>query len=649
MAGGPWDSDMKKLLLALALLLIPVTASAQCNGVFPNNTLCGNVSGASNTPRAVPNNVLTGVPGGSTGQIQFNNTGVFGGFGPITGDIGLTIPGAVSTIQPSAVSNSKLATMPAGTLKGNSTGGAATPTDLTFATVLAALNVPPTAGIQTPANFSAICDGVTDDAVPLQNWFNAIRDGGIGAFTASESTTGCATSAPLLLQPSTNTAPVQGPQILGVVNLVGITGLGGSGVGTSSGTNLTIASIVGAVHIGDTITGGATPNNTHILSQTSGPTGGNGVYVTDQAAGISGAAINIVSDLLRIWNPTATTTSQNFYYPSFGTLNLSTPTSTVANCLSLRGYWGTITKVFGKPCHGGDLVQFPNYIFASIPDEYESNPQLGDLTCISCTGYVLNNLIGIGATPRAGNVRGTVTGTITTGLGAIFASGSELISGAIAYTGTGWAVTIDDPPVGGGSIQTLPHEIFMGPGAGDIDCAQNGVQIKNLQFGTVTGHRLNTEAAGVCNAAQWPLTAYSFGGGSGTVSSVTVKPYITVRPSYVVASTTLFDFTNDANISNLIVDVTISDQTGLIISTAFTTLYKNINGSATIRIIQNGLVMYDTITGVLAAGLPTCAPNTIGVRMSVSDSNATTFGATIGGGGTNKVPAFCNGTNWVVG
>ncbi len=45
---------MNKLLLALILLLAPAAAQAQCNGVFPNNTACGNVSGSSNTPRAIP-------------------------------------------------------------------------------------------------------------------------------------------------------------------------------------------------------------------------------------------------------------------------------------------------------------------------------------------------------------------------------------------------------------------------------------------------------------------------------------------------------------------------------------------------------------------------------------------------------------------
>lgn len=70
---------MKKLLLALALLLVPAAASAQCNGVFANNTVCGNVTGTTNTPRPTPITSFPSVPGGISGQIQYNNSGALGG------------------------------------------------------------------------------------------------------------------------------------------------------------------------------------------------------------------------------------------------------------------------------------------------------------------------------------------------------------------------------------------------------------------------------------------------------------------------------------------------------------------------------------------------------------------------------------------
>lgn len=69
---------MKKLLLVLILLLAPSLAFAQCNGVFPPLTICGTVAGG--IPKPVSTSVLTGIPGGSNGQIQFNNAGAFGGF-----------------------------------------------------------------------------------------------------------------------------------------------------------------------------------------------------------------------------------------------------------------------------------------------------------------------------------------------------------------------------------------------------------------------------------------------------------------------------------------------------------------------------------------------------------------------------------------
>lgn len=70
---------MKKLLLALALLALPSLAHAQCNGVFANNTVCGNITGASNLPRPTSPSAFLGAAGGSNGQIQFNNAGALGG------------------------------------------------------------------------------------------------------------------------------------------------------------------------------------------------------------------------------------------------------------------------------------------------------------------------------------------------------------------------------------------------------------------------------------------------------------------------------------------------------------------------------------------------------------------------------------------
>ena len=89
---------MKRILLALVLLLTPSFAWAQCTGVFPSATICGSVSGG--VPGPVPTSALTGIAGGSNGQVQYNNAGVFGGLTntQLTADINLattSLPGAL--------------------------------------------------------------------------------------------------------------------------------------------------------------------------------------------------------------------------------------------------------------------------------------------------------------------------------------------------------------------------------------------------------------------------------------------------------------------------------------------------------------------------------------------------------------------------
>lgn len=66
---------------------------------------------------------------------------------------------------------------------------------------------------------------------------------------------------------------------------------GATFTGTGSGVNLTATAVTGVIGIGDTITGTGVPANTTIASQSSGTTGGAGVYVTNNATTSSGAAL----------------------------------------------------------------------------------------------------------------------------------------------------------------------------------------------------------------------------------------------------------------------------------------------------------------------------------------------------------------------
>lgn len=58
----------------------------------------------------------------------------------------------------------------------------------------------------------------------------------------------------------------------------------------------------------------------------------------------------------------------------------------------------------------------------------------------------------------------------------------------------------------------------------------------------------------------------------------------------------------------------------------------------------------NTVTTV--ALLPSASIAGIGARSFVTDANATMaagVGTTVVGGGSNKVPVYCDGTNWLIG
>lgn len=57
---------------------------------------------------------------------------------------------------------------------------------------------------------------------------------------------------------------------------------------------------------------------------------------------------------------------------------------------------------------------------------------------------------------------------------------------------------------------------------------------------------------------------------------------------------------------------------------------------------------YVQVKAVLFSQLPAASSSLEGVVRAVSDSNTATWGATIAGGGSNHVLAYCNGTNWTV-
>jgi hypothetical protein len=52
---------------------------------------------------------------------------------------------------------------------------------------------------------------------------------------------------------------------------------------------------------------------------------------------------------------------------------------------------------------------------------------------------------------------------------------------------------------------------------------------------------------------------------------------------------------------------------------------------------------------VKVADLPSAVTSGVGARAFVTNSSVSTFGSTVAGGGSTKVPVYSDGTNWKVG
>ncbi|MBV8312451.1 MAG: hypothetical protein JO344_18870 [Planctomycetaceae bacterium] len=123
-------------------------ASPGATSPIAAGSLLGNPTGSSTVPEAITlgaglsfsGTTLVasgggGTPGGSSGQIQYDNAGSFGGF-TMSGDATLVTSTGVITISPGAVTLAKQANFPASSLMGNPTGSSAAPSAITLGTNL---------------------------------------------------------------------------------------------------------------------------------------------------------------------------------------------------------------------------------------------------------------------------------------------------------------------------------------------------------------------------------------------------------------------------------------------------------------------------------------------------------------------------------
>lgn len=76
--------------------------------------------------------------------------------------------------------------------------------------------------------------------------------------------------------------------------------VGSTFTATGSGTNLTTSAVTGLISPGDTISGAGVPAGTTIISQTSGTPGGAGVYVTSQATTVAAGTVTSFGNVLDV-------------------------------------------------------------------------------------------------------------------------------------------------------------------------------------------------------------------------------------------------------------------------------------------------------------------------------------------------------------
>jgi hypothetical protein len=65
--------------------------------------------------------------------------------------------------------------------------------------------------------------------------------------------------------------------------------------------------------------------------------------------------------------------------------------------------------------------------------------------------------------------------------------------------------------------------------------------------------------------------------------------------------------------------------------------------------LNNILGQLNAVSPTTVANLPSAAVAGVGSRLFVTDSSVSTFGTTVTGGGSTKVPVYSDGTNWKVG
>jgi hypothetical protein len=603
---------MKRFLLALALLLAPSLASAQCNGVFPDNTVCGNVgAGTARTPRPTNPSAFLGAAGGSNGQIQYNNNGALGGLtdAAVTARIALftALLSGAAPASGGGTTNYLRAdatwTNPIGTVfSATRTVLKAIDTTLITQSILTESGREGTF-VFTAGNYTTAIAADTNEGVYIKadaiaasagawvrqfdftnfqtQWFGAVAD------YSTDNTT--LINSMIAVANIQNTSVVNGRQTSVYINIQGGVKFASQNIQWLPTAGWIFTYLRYFANSDTTIgiaTGGGGTNEQHILSVNSGyPQDVTGGLVSEQiwSAPLHPASgVNVQKNI------------DNSIYVHSGPTQSAQPNA-VNNAVT-----ATVAYIRDE---NFDRFRIAYTRFAA--NDYFNNVALTfnnrstELLCSGCNGAGAWGA----SIPAAGDVvRGvtTLSRYVVTSMAA-----ADIIKGD-------WVSGTAVP----GEFLMRERAIFKGSISGTTLTVTSMLQGDG---NIAVGHRIAGMYANNGITAATNITA--LGTGTGGIGTYTVNNSQTIAETQMIAGNVA---------ANSIIGAGVVDT-----DTQYTPAFINIKG-------------HFALFRQAFAALATCTTITEGSIATVTDSNTATWGATVAAGGANRILAYCNGTNWTV-
>lgn len=206
-----------------------------------------------------------------------------------------------------------------------------------------------------------------------------------------------------------------------------------------------------------------------------------------------------------------------------------------------------------------------------------------------------------------------------------------------------------------GAVKLVGLEIDIQPGTGSTpDGASNGLILNTW----VSANQASALSINTAFGGSWEL-------GMQCAASSVRNGCVVFRDGLSGAAVFVGSDSNYARIFNLGNYLTLSMGTNGFALKDYTTAFNRLvitnagaiqfstYGAGTLHTDSSGNVTSGALpslqlTAIAFASLPTCNAGAEGALYAVNNSNSATFNATMAGGGSNHVMAYCNGSNWTV-